>query len=51
MRKFEFHLTITGEGDTLEEAWRDAVESFTLDPGAYPDPAQHLVTEVDKDAS
>ena len=33
-----FLLTLQGRGDTPAEAWQDAVESFTQDPGDFPEP-------------
>jgi hypothetical protein len=38
LRTFEFTVTISGEGLDEAEAWMDAVEAFTRDPGT-PDPA------------
>jgi len=36
-RQFEFKIVIQGYGDNADEAWRDAVDGFTLDPGCTPD--------------
>ena len=33
MNRYEFTITLSGEGNTPEEGWRDAVEAFELDPG------------------
>lgn len=33
MARYEFTVTLSGEGDTPEDAWADAVASFTDDPG------------------
>lgn len=33
MPKFEFTVTLEGGGNTQEEAWQDAVDSFCADPG------------------
>ena len=35
-RKFIFRIEITGIGDTPEEAWLDATESFDQNPGETP---------------
>ena len=35
--RFEFDLTIAGYGKNSEEAWRDATEGFSLDPGGPED--------------
>lgn len=34
MKTFEFTVILRGTGDTESEAWDDAVEAFTDDPGA-----------------
>lgn len=36
MARYEFTVTLSGEGDTPEDAWEDAVGSFTDDPGLPP---------------
>ena len=33
MNRYEFTITLSGEGNTPDEGWRDAVEAFELDPG------------------
>lgn len=33
----EFRIYLNGIGETVEEAWEDAVEGFMLDPGAPPE--------------
>jgi hypothetical protein len=33
MNRYEFTITLSGEGNTPEEGWQDAVEAFELDPG------------------
>ena len=42
MPLYEFPICLAGIGDTPEEAWHDAVECFTLDPG-HPDPLLTLL--------
>jgi len=37
MAIYHFHITIAGSGNNEDEAWRDAVESFSLDPGPTPE--------------
>lgn len=32
----QFTIYINGIGETIEEAWEDAVEGFILDPGSPP---------------
>jgi hypothetical protein len=39
MPRYEFTVTLSGEGDTEEEAWLDAVNAFCDDPGEPPDDA------------
>jgi hypothetical protein len=39
MKCFTFPVTLSGVGHDADEAWRDAVEQFTLDPGE-PDSAE-----------
>jgi len=36
MPRYEFTLTLTGEGDNADEAWEDAVEAFSCEPGLPP---------------
>ena len=33
MKKFTFKVELTGDGESMEEAWSDAIEGFYLDPG------------------
>lgn len=33
MAAYEFKLTLRGEGETEEQAWTDAVDTFYADPG------------------
>ncbi len=35
MPTYEFTVTLQGIGEDIEQAWQDAVETFTLDPGWY----------------
>ena len=44
MPTYTFTVELQGTGDTQEEAWLDAVDSFAMDPG---DPGE--VTELDDD--
>jgi hypothetical protein len=34
MKHYEFSITLSGDGETPEEAWEDAVTGFSLEPGA-----------------
>ena len=33
MKRYLFNITIIGDGENPDEAWIDATESFSLDPG------------------
>jgi len=37
MSRWEFQVTLSGDGETKEQAWRDACEAFSLEPGSCPD--------------
>lgn len=37
LKVYEFTITLLGTGHDDEEAWRDAVEGFELDPGCEPE--------------
>jgi len=37
MARIEFSILINGYGNTIEEAWADAVEGFIHEPGIAPD--------------
>ena len=39
MPTYNFPLTLVGSGENVQEAWEDAVLSFSLDPG-HPDNVQ-----------
>jgi len=34
-RYYDFTIVLTGVGADADEAWKDAIESFTQDPGEY----------------
>jgi hypothetical protein len=42
MARYEFDITLIGEGDTEDEAWQDAYSSFGEDPGAPSAPGHEL---------
>lgn len=33
MKRYEFTVILSGEGETREEAWEDAITQFSLEPG------------------
>ncbi len=35
MKEYRFRVTLCGYGNTPEEAWEDAYDSFAADPGEY----------------
>jgi len=37
MKRYEFTITIAANSETPEEAWREAVEAFSMDPGSMPE--------------
>lgn len=37
MKTFFFTVELSGQGDTPEDAWENAVEGFSVDPGPCPD--------------
>lgn len=37
MKNYVFDLQLQALGDTPEEAWANAVEAFTMDPGDTPE--------------
>lgn len=41
--EYEFRITLTGRGDTIDEAWLDAIEGFTSDPGSTPNNDYHIL--------
>lgn len=47
MARYQFPITIVGDGSTAEEAWSDAVEGFALEPGPCPDEGEYSKEETD----
>jgi len=47
--RYEFNLTLGGDGETREEAWQDAIESFQLDPDDAPaiDPQSDTLNQIE----
>jgi len=45
MKRFTFKITITGlsENGNPDEAWDDATEQFSLEPGPTPEPGEYTV--------
>jgi len=33
VKRYIFRVVLQGEGETVEEAWIDALEHFSIDPG------------------
>ena len=44
-----FTVHLSGYGKTVEDAWDDAVESFTDDPGSPHDEPFHIDDDYDDD--
>lgn len=40
MKSWLFPIELSGAGETIEEAWNDATDSFMLDVGAVPEGAR-----------
>jgi len=49
MKRYEIPVWLCGYGNTLEEAWEDALEGFLPDPGGPPCEEDCPVVEVDED--
>jgi len=49
MNLYEFTITLSGIGDTPEEAWDQAVESFSLDSGVFDEDDISHAEELDED--
>lgn len=47
-RTYHFTVILAGTGKTVEEAWADAVEGFSLDPG-IPDDYEIINDEDDEE--
>ena len=37
MKRYEFTITLSGCGETPDEAWLDATIQFSLEPGSTPE--------------
>lgn len=51
MKRYEFDITIAGNGNDVDEAWNNAVEAFSEDPGVTPDDWSEEEIEDDEDES
>lgn len=49
MIHYNFSIMLSGDGETPDEAWQDAVESFMLDPGDCPD-EREIIRESDEES-
>jgi len=45
MKRYEFTITLGGYGETPDQAWEDATEGFSLEPGETP--SEYQVEEED----
>ena len=45
-RRYYFPITMSGVGYSLDEAWEDAIESFSMDPGG-PDEDEVTAIRID----
>jgi hypothetical protein len=48
-KRYEFNLIIAGHGETPDEAWEAALESFVQDPGTTPENFQTFDLEAPED--
>lgn len=48
MRTYEFTITLCGTGKDDTEAWQDACEGFSLDPGCPPENPQLIEDDGDE---
>ena len=49
MKIYHFTITLSGGGNTPEEAWIDACEGFELDPGCMPEGGDTELVEDDEE--
>ena len=49
MARVEFSIQINGHGNSIEEAWADAVEGFTQEPGIAPGEHDVYCSECDQE--
>lgn len=48
MKTIHFTVVLSGSGDTVDEAWDDAVEGFNLDSGVTPSESEYEIVEDDE---
>lgn len=48
MKRYEFHITIVGAGENPDEAWQDAYEGFSQDPGITPDESEYTAEDIEE---
>lgn len=46
MKRYEFTITLGGYGENADEAWQDACERFSQDPGITPDESEYTVKDI-----
>jgi hypothetical protein len=46
MKRYIFTIAIQGYGDNEDQAWADAIDAFTVEPGPTPDDADYI-DEID----
>jgi len=49
MNHYEFEVVLSGYGETPEEAWDEAIEGFSMEPGTFDEGDILTVTKVDED--
>jgi hypothetical protein len=45
MKSYIFTVYLRGDGESVEQAWRDACESFSLDSGPVPESDEYIILD------
>lgn len=49
MKHYEFTTTLNAYGENADEAWEEAIEGFTMEPGCITDEEITFIEELDED--
>ncbi len=49
MLQYYFKVTISGTGKSPDDAWADAIEQFSMEPGCTPEGNEYTVEVIDED--
>ena len=47
MKTYHFKVILAGSGNNIDEAWQDAIEGFSLEPGCPPE--DEFIEEVENE--